>query len=123
MHGYLDDEGYLFITGRIKDLIIRGGENISAGEVEAAIESHPRVDEAAVIGVKSMEWGEEVKAIVVLRMGESATPEEIISHCKERLASFKAPSQVQFVDELPRSYVGKVLKNELRKLYGEPVSV
>ncbi|MPZ23935.1 MAG: long-chain-fatty-acid--CoA ligase [Dehalococcoidia bacterium] len=120
--GYLDDDGYLFITGRIKDMIIRGGENIAAGEVEAAIESNPKVDEAAVIGVKDVEWGEEVKAIVVLKKGEHATPEEIAAYTKERIASFKAPKYVTFVSELPRSYVGKVLKNDLRKLHGEPVS-
>ncbi|HET9199819.1 MAG TPA: long-chain-fatty-acid--CoA ligase [Dehalococcoidia bacterium] len=120
--GYLDDDGYLFITGRLKDMIIRGGENIASGEVEAVIESHPKVEEAAVIGVEDVEWGEEVKAIVVLKEGETATADEIIAYTKERIASFKAPKYVSFVDELPRSYVGKVLKTELRKRYGEPVS-
>ncbi|MEX2237338.1 MAG: long-chain-fatty-acid--CoA ligase [Dehalococcoidia bacterium] len=113
--GYMDDEGYLFITGRIKDLIIRGGENIAAGEVEAVIEEHSKVEEAAVIGVKDVEWGEEVMAIVVLKQGETASADEIIAFTKERIASYKAPKTVAFVDALPRSYVGKVLKNELRK--------
>jgi acyl-CoA synthetase (AMP-forming)/AMP-acid ligase II len=120
--GYLDEDGYLFITGRLKDMIIRGGENIASGEVEAVLESHPKIEEAAVIGVEDVEWGEEVKAIVVLKQGETATAEEIIAYAKERIASFKAPKYVSFVDELPRSYVGKILKNELRKRYGEPVS-
>jgi acyl-CoA synthetase (AMP-forming)/AMP-acid ligase II len=103
-------------------MIIRGGENIASGEVEAVLESHPKIEEAAVIGVEDVEWGEEVKAIVVLKQGETATAEEIIAYAKERIASFKAPKYVSFVDELPRSYVGKILKNELRKRYGEPVS-
>jgi acyl-CoA synthetase (AMP-forming)/AMP-acid ligase II len=116
--GYLDEEGYLFITGRTKDLIIRGGENISSGEIETCLEEHPKIEEAAVIGVPDPEWGEKVKAIVVLKPGESLSPEELVQYCKGRLASFKAPSEVAFVKELPRNPLGKVLKTELRKSYG-----
>jgi acyl-CoA synthetase (AMP-forming)/AMP-acid ligase II len=116
--GYLDDEGYLFITGRKKDLIIRGGENISTGEIEDVIDAHPKVDESAVIGVPDAEWGEVVKAIVVPHKGQQPTAEEIVAYCKERLASYKAPAYVAFVDELPRNPLGKVLKTELRKLHG-----
>jgi acyl-CoA synthetase (AMP-forming)/AMP-acid ligase II len=116
--GYLDEEGYLFITGRTKDLIIRGGENISSGEIETCLEEHPKIEEAAVIGVPDPEWGEKVKAIVVLKPGESLSPEELVQYCKGRLASFKAPSEVAFVKELPRNPLGKVLKTELRKAYG-----
>jgi acyl-CoA synthetase (AMP-forming)/AMP-acid ligase II len=118
--GYLDEEGYLFITGRKKDLIIRGGENISAGEIEDVIDSHPMIDEAAVIGVPDTEWGEVVKAIAVLSPGAQVTPDEVIGYCKERLASYKAPTYVAFVSELPRNPMGKVLKTDLRKQYGEP---
>ncbi len=118
--GYVDEDGYLFITGRSKDLIIRGGENISPGEIEAVLESHPKVDEAAVIGVPDVDWGEVVKAVLVLRPGEQATPDEIVQYAKGRLASYKAPSYVAFVHELPRNPMGKVLKTELRKLYGKP---
>jgi acyl-CoA synthetase (AMP-forming)/AMP-acid ligase II len=118
--GYLDDEGYLFITGRKKDLIIRGGENISPGEIEEVLDSHPQIDEAAVIGVPDTEWGEVVKAVAVPVKGEQPKPEEVIAFCKERLASYKAPSYVAFVSELPRNPMGKVLKTDLRKLYGEP---
>ena len=118
--GYLDEEGYLFITGRKKDLIIRGGENISAGEIEDVLEAHPKIEEAAVIGVPDAEWGEVVKAVVVLSPGEQAEAEEIISHCKERLASYKAPAYVAFAPELPRNPLGKMLKTDLRKQYGEP---
>ena len=120
--GYLDEDGYLFITGRKKDLIIRGGENISPAEIEAALTAHPAIEDAAVIGVPDQEWGEQVKAICVLKPGTQATPDELIQYCKERLASFKAPASVTFVAELPRNALGKVLKNELRQLYPEPSS-
>jgi acyl-CoA synthetase (AMP-forming)/AMP-acid ligase II len=120
--GWMDEEGYLFITGRTKDLIIRGGENISPGEIEAVLEQHPKIEEAVVIGVPDLEWGEEVKAIVVLKPGETATADEIVQYAKSRLASFKAPKYVTFVQELPRNYLGKVLKTDLRKLYGAPSS-
>ena len=118
--GYLDEDGYLFITGRTKDLIIRGGANISAGEIENVLETHSKIEEAAVIGVPDAEWGEVVKAIVVLSSGEEASPEEIVAYCKERLASYKAPAYVAFAPELPRNPLGKMLKTELRKQYGEP---
>lgn len=113
--GYLDDDNYLFITGRKKDLIIRGGENISSGEIEAVLSSYPAIDDAAVIGVPDPDWGEVVMAVCVLKPGEQATAEDIIQYCKGRLASFKAPAHVVFVDELPRNALGKVLKNDLRK--------
>jgi acyl-CoA synthetase (AMP-forming)/AMP-acid ligase II len=116
--GYLDEDGYLFITGRTKDLIIRGGENISPGEIESCLEEHPKIEEAAVIGVPDPEWGERVKAVVVLKPGETLTLEEIVQYCKGRLASFKAPSEVAFAEELPRNPLGKVLKTDLRKTYG-----
>ncbi len=119
--GYLDEDGYLFITGRKKDLIIRGGENISTGEIEDVLDSHPAIEEAAVIAVPDQEWGEVVKAVVVLSPGaRKPSTEEIIAYCKERLASYKAPSYVAFVSELPRNPLGKVLKTDLRKQYGEP---
>jgi acyl-CoA synthetase (AMP-forming)/AMP-acid ligase II len=118
--GRIDEGGYLFITGRIKDLIIRGGENISAGEIENALESHPAVDEAAVIGVPDNDWGEVVKAVLVLKPGATVTAQEISDHVKSKLASFKAPQYVAIVDEMPRNAMGKIVKNELRKTVGEP---
>jgi acyl-CoA synthetase (AMP-forming)/AMP-acid ligase II len=119
--GYLDEDGYLFITGRKKDLIIRGGENISTGEIEEVIDSHPKIDECAVIGVPDEEWGEVVKAVCVPHPGHGQPAiEEIQAYCKERLASYKTPSYVAFVGELPRNPLGKVLKTELRKLHGQP---
>ena len=116
--GYLDEDGYLFITGRTKDLIIRGGENIAPGEIEQVLEDHPGVAEAAVIGVPDAEWGEVVKAVVVPRAEERPALEELVDYTKERLASYKAPSYLALVNELPRNPMGKVLKNELRRTHG-----
>ncbi len=112
--GYQDADGYFFITERKKDLIIKGGENIAPREVEEVIFSHPKVSEAAVIGVKDEIYGEEIKACVVLKPGESVSEEEIISHCEKKLKRFKSPKYVVFLNALPKSLVGKVLKKELR---------
>jgi acyl-CoA synthetase (AMP-forming)/AMP-acid ligase II len=118
--GYRDEDGYFFLAGRATDLIIRGGENISPEEVENAIFAHPKIDDVAVIGVPDEEWGEVPKAICVLKEGcEDCTPEEIMEHCRQNLASYKRPRSVIFVKELPRSSVGKVLKRVLRDEYGE----
>ena len=114
--GNLDKDGELFITGRKKDLIIRGGENISPGAVEEALFSHPLVQEAAVVGVPDALYGEEVKAFVILHNGATVTEEELINHCLKTLPRFKAPKSVVFLKELPKSSVGKVLKRELRSL-------
>ncbi|MCP4577357.1 MAG: long-chain fatty acid--CoA ligase, partial [Deltaproteobacteria bacterium] len=102
--GWIDDEGYIYLAGRADDLIIRGGENISPKEVEDVLYACPNVEEAVVIGVSDPEWGQEVRAIVVLKKGESATEEDVFEHCKS-LASFKRPKSVVFVDELPRNQV------------------
>jgi acyl-CoA synthetase (AMP-forming)/AMP-acid ligase II len=117
--GWMDDDSYLYITGRTKDLIIRGGENIAPGEIENVLQQHPAVEDAAVIGVPDVEWGEEVKAVIATRPGVNVSPEELTRFVKERLASYKAPKYYAFVDELPRNYLGKVLKTDLRKEYGE----
>ncbi len=118
--GWMDEEGYVFLAGRGDDMIIRGGENISPEEVENALYSHPKVEEAAVIGVSDPEWGQVPKAIVVLKKGETATEEEIMEHCRVKLASFKRPRSVVFVAELPRNTLGKVLRKQLRETYGQP---
>jgi acyl-CoA synthetase (AMP-forming)/AMP-acid ligase II len=117
--GWMDEDGYIYITGRTKDLIIRGGENIAPGEIEAVLEQHPAVEEAAVIGVPDVEWGEEVKAVLVAQGGEKPSPEELTAFVKQRLASYKAPKYYAFAEDLPRNYLGKVLKTDLRKQYGE----
>jgi acyl-CoA synthetase (AMP-forming)/AMP-acid ligase II len=118
--GKVDEGGYLYITGRKKDLIIRGGENISPGEIENVLESHPAVEEAAVIGVPDVEWGEVVKAVIVPRAGQKVTADEINAYAKARLASFKAPQYIAIVGELPRNAMGKVLKTDLRRDFGTP---
>jgi len=118
--GYMDEDGYFFLAGRSTDMIIRAGENIAPEEVEAALDSHPKIEEVAVIGVPDEEWGEEPRAVVVLKKGEKATAEEIMEYCRERIASFKRPRSVVFVDELPRNPMGKVLKRVLREQYGKP---
>ena len=100
-------------------MIIRGGENISPEEVENVLYSHSKVNEAAVIGVADSEWGQEVRAVVVLKEGQEATAEELIEFCRSRLAGFKRPRAVVFVETLPRNPMGKVLKRELRKHYGQ----
>ena len=115
--GYIDEEGYFFLAGRATDMIIRAGENISPEEVEGVVLSHPKVDDAAVIGIPDEEWGELPVAIVVAKKGENATPEEIMEHCRANLASFKRPRSVFFVDELPRNQMGKILKKQLREEY------
>jgi len=116
--GWMDDEGYFYLAGRKKDMIIRGGENISPEEVEGVLQSHPAVEEAAVIGVPDKEWGEVVRAIVALKPGASASDSEIIEYCRLRLSSFKKPESVVFVEALPRNQLGKVLKTTLREQYG-----
>jgi acyl-CoA synthetase (AMP-forming)/AMP-acid ligase II len=115
--GFFDEDGYLFIHDRVKDMIVSGGENVYPAEVENAIFSHPDVADAAVIGVPDERWGEAVKAIVVLRAGASADPASIIAHCRERIAAYKSPKSVDFIDVLPRNPSGKVLRRELREPY------
>ena len=117
--GYRDEDGYFYLAGRATDMIIRAGENISPEEVEAVLRAHPKVEEVAVIGVPDEEWGEQPKAIVVLKQGEIVTAEEIMEYCRTNLSSFKRPRSVVFVDELPRNQMGKILKRVLRDKYGE----
>ena len=117
--GSLDDEGYLSISDRKKDVIITGGENVSSIEVEDCLFSHPAVAEAAVIGVPSEKWGETIKALVVLADGQSADEAELIAHCKKRLAGYKAPTSIELRDAIPRTATGKIQKFKLRQQYWE----
>jgi acyl-CoA synthetase (AMP-forming)/AMP-acid ligase II len=119
--GYWDDEGFIFLSGRAKDFLKRGGEMIAPEEVEQIIMSHPSVDEAAIIGIPDIEWGERVRAIVVRKPGAELTAEEVIEHCRPRMAGFKRPEDVVFIDELPRNPMGKVLKRVLREDYPQPI--
>jgi acyl-CoA synthetase (AMP-forming)/AMP-acid ligase II len=117
--GYLDDEGYLVISDRKKDVIISGGENVSSIEVEDALFSHEAVAEAAVIGVPHEKWGETIKALVVLVPGTQISERELIDHCRERIAHYKCPTSVEFRDELARTATGKLQKYRLRAPYWE----
>ncbi|CAA9304728.1 MAG: Long-chain-fatty-acid--CoA ligase [uncultured Frankineae bacterium] len=115
--GTIDDEGYVTISDRKKDVIITGGENVSSIEVEDCLFSHPAVAEVAVIGVPSEKWGETIKALVVLAEGASATEADLIAHCKARLAGYKAPTSVELREAIPRTATGKVQKFKLRQQY------
>ena len=112
-----DADGYVFIVDRAKDMIISGGENIYSTQVEAAIHQHPAVLESAVFGIPDDQWGEAVKAVVVLKPNMSATEQEIIDATAEHLASYQKPKTVDFVDELPKAPTGKILKRNLRDPY------
>ena len=112
--GYRDEDGYFFVVDRLKDLVIRGGYNVYPREVEEVLYEHPDVVEAAVIGTHDERLGEEVVAYVVLRAGAVTTPEELTAHCKERLAAYKYPRELNVLDELPKGPTGKILKRELR---------
>jgi acyl-CoA synthetase (AMP-forming)/AMP-acid ligase II len=115
--GQMDDDGYLYVVDRKKDIIISGGENISSLEVEAVLYTHPKIMEAAVIGIEDSKFEEAVCAIIVPREGETPTEEEVVQHCKQKLASHKKPRKVIFVDALPRNPSGKILKRNLRDQY------
>jgi acyl-CoA synthetase (AMP-forming)/AMP-acid ligase II len=118
--GYFDEDGYLFIVDRVKDMVVTGGENVFTTEVENAVISHDAIMDVAVIGIPHAEWGEAVHAIVVVHEGQSVTEEELITHCRELIAGYKLPKSVTFRGEpLPLSGAGKVLKTDLRKPFWE----
>ena len=118
---YQDEDGYIFLAGRAKDFIKRGGEMVSPEEVERVLASHPGVAEASVIGVPDDHWGERVRAVVTRASAGEVEEAELIEYCRQRLSSFKRPESVVFVDELPRNALGKVLKTELRLQFGHPI--
>ena len=121
--GYLDDDGYLFICDRAKDLIISGGVNIFPAEIEGVLAAHPRVGDVAVIGVPDPEWGEQVKAVVELTSGTVASADladELMEWCRLRLSGYKCPRSVDFIDALPRTDGGKLTKRVLRDRYWAP---
>jgi acyl-CoA synthetase (AMP-forming)/AMP-acid ligase II len=115
--GHLDADGYLYVTDRIKDMIVSGGENIYPAEIERVLAEHPTVDDVAVIGVPDDRWGEVPKAVVVAAPGATVDADALIAHCREHLAAFKCPKTVDVVVELPRNLTGKVLKKQLREPY------
>jgi acyl-CoA synthetase (AMP-forming)/AMP-acid ligase II len=113
--GFIDEDGYVYIHDRVKDMIISGGENIYPAEVESAIYGHPDVADVAVIGVPDEKWGEAVKAMVVPKPGKSPDPQEIIAFARSRIAAYKAPKSIDFIEALPRNASGKILRRELRE--------
>lgn len=115
--GRMDEDGYLFIVDRMKDMIVSGGENVYSAEVENALSLHLCVAASAVIGIPSDEWGEAVHAVVVLKPGTSATAEELSAHCHGLIAGYKCPRSTEFRDALPMTGTGKIQKTELRKPY------
>jgi len=118
--GYMDEDGFIFLVDRIKDMIVTGGENVYSTEVENAIARHPAVGTTVVIGIPDEKWGESVHAIVILRSGHTATESELIEHCRKYIAGYKCPRSIEFRTEpLPVSGAGKILKRELRKPYWE----
>ncbi|WP_050616120.1 class I adenylate-forming enzyme family protein [Bacillus testis] len=121
--GWMDEDGYLFLCGRSSDMVIRGGENISPAEIESVLMDHPGVADVAVIGVPSLEWGEEVVAVVVPLNPQAPPEDELISFCSGRLASYKRPSKIEFAAELPRTSTGKILKRQLREQYDGKSSI
>jgi acyl-CoA synthetase (AMP-forming)/AMP-acid ligase II len=121
--GYVDEDGYYFLSGRSSDIIIRAGENISPEEMENVIREFPKVEDVAVIGVPDETWGEEPRAVVILKKGiekSKSVEDEIMEYCRQNLASFKRPRTVVFVDDLPRNPLGKLIKKEIREKYGKP---
>jgi long-chain acyl-CoA synthetase len=115
--GYLDEEGFLFVTGRKKNVIIRGGINVSPLQVDRVLLEHPRIDEAATVGIPDSIYGEEVVSLVVLKAGTRAENHELIAHCKTKLSREMVPKDILIVEEIPKSDRGKVVKQQLLDLY------
>ena len=117
MSAAMDEEGYLFLLDRKKDMIITGGENVYSSEVEAVIYQHPKVHECAVVGVPDDRYGESLLAAVVPAPGETLTAEELIEHCRGKIGGYKIPRRIAILEALPKSAMGKILKTELRRSY------
>jgi len=118
--GYMDEEGFVFLVDRVKDMIVSGGENVYSAEVENAVNNHPAVEQVVVIGIPSEEWGEQVHAEVILKEGQTATEADIIAKTKEYIANYKCPRSITFRTEpFPLSGAGKLLKRDVRKPYWE----
>jgi acyl-CoA synthetase (AMP-forming)/AMP-acid ligase II len=113
--GTLDEEGYLYLVDRKADMIITGGENVYPNETENVLYQHPSVQECAVVSAPDERWGEKVQAAVVLRPGAIATEQDLIDFCKRELAGYKCPKNVVFLDKLPKSTIGKILRGEIKK--------
>jgi len=114
--GYFDDEGYLTISDRKKDVIVASGFNIFPKEIDEILFEHPKISEACCIGIPDEYRGETVKAYIVVKAGETLTKQEVTAFCKERMTAYKVPTEVEFIDELPKSAIGKIMRRELREL-------
>ncbi len=115
--GYIDEEGYLFLVDRKADMIVTGGENVYPKETEDVLYEHPAVMECAVVSAPDERWGERVQAAVVLKAGQEATSEELIEHCKDRLAGYKCPKAIEFWEALPKTPIGKILRKDVKKTF------
>ena len=115
--GYYDENGYIYLVDRKNDMIISGGENIYPRELEEVLYRHPAIEEVAVIGIPDPFWVEKVHAVIVLKNKNQVVEQDIIDYCKEHMAHYKVPKSVEFVDELPKSPQGKILKREIKKWY------
>ena len=116
--GRMDEDGFMYLLDRKKDMVITGGENVYSSEVEAVLYQHPGVNEAAVVGVPDEKYGEALFAVIVPAPGAALDAEEMIAHCRERIGGYKIPRRMAFVDAMPKSAMGKILKTELRRIYG-----
>ena len=117
--GRFDEDGYLYVVDRKKDMIKTGGENVASREVEVVIYRHPSVEEVAVIGLPDPKWIEIVAAVVVSKKGAATSDKDLVSYCKEHLAGFKCPKKIIMTDKLPKNPSGKILKRELKKRYAK----
>ncbi|HJL82132.1 MAG TPA: fatty acid--CoA ligase, partial [Gammaproteobacteria bacterium] len=117
--GYLDEDGFLYIHDRVKDMIISGGENIYPAEVENALMGHPEIADAAAVGVPDEDWGESVKGFVILAANSSLTEEAIIEYTRGQIAHYKCPKSIHFIEEMPRNPSGKILRKDLRAPFWE----
>ena len=117
--GTMDAQGFIRVTGRVKDMIIRGGENLFPAEIEAVLVEHSQIAQVCIIGLPDEKWGETIKALVVLADGESVNERDLIDHCRDQIAHFKCPTSVEFRDELASTATGKLQKFKLRSPYWE----
>ena len=115
--GYLDEEGFVFLSDRKADMIVTGGENVYPTETENVLYQHPAVNECAVASAPDDRWGERVQAVVVLHPDQAATEQELIEHCKENLAGYKCPKTVEFWEKLPKSPIGKILRKDVKDTF------
>jgi long-chain acyl-CoA synthetase len=116
--GKMDEDGFMYLLDRKKDIIVTGGENVYSSEVEAALYQHQNVHECAVVGIPDEKYGEALFAAIVLRPGTSMTEEDVIEHCRGKIGGYKIPRKMDFIEELPKSAMGKILKTEIREIYG-----